>query len=95
MDNRNFTEVIREREFESSLAFPALMRKVYLWMSLALVLTGMTAYGVASSPGLLQAIIGNRILFFGLIIGELALVMIVSGMINRLSLTTATLLFVL
>lgn len=95
MDNRNFTEVIREREFESSLAFPALMRKVYLWMSLALVLTGMTAYGVASSPSMLQLILGNRIVFYGLIIAELALVMIVSGMINRLSITTATLLFAL
>ena len=40
-------------------------------------------------------IFGNQILFWGLIIAELALVFIVSGMINRLSLATATLLFIL
>lgn len=46
----------RERELEMSAAFPALMRKVYVWMTMALVLTGLTAYYVASSPGILQAV---------------------------------------
>ena len=78
-----------------SAAFPALMRKVYVWMALALVITGLTAYGVATSPGLLMALATNRILFFGLIIAEFALVIGISGAINRLSLATATLMFVL
>ena len=63
-------------------------------MTLALVLTGATAYGVATSPGLLMALATNKVLFFGLIIAEFALVFGVSGAINRLSLTTATLMFV-
>ena len=63
-------------------------------MTLALVLTGATAYGVATSPGLLIALATNKVLFFGLIIAEFALVFGVSGAINRLSLTTATLMFV-
>ena len=63
-------------------------------MALALVLTGVTAYGVATSPGLITAIATNKILFFGLIIAEFALVFGVSGAINRISLTTATLMFV-
>ena len=46
----------KERGLDMSVAFPALMRKVYTWMTLALVITGVTAYGVANSPGLLQAI---------------------------------------
>ena len=71
------------------------MRKVYVWMTLALAITGFTAYGVATSPGILQAIYGNQILFWGLIIAEFALVIGVSAAINKLSLTTATLMFIL
>ena len=79
----------------AATAFPALMRKVYVWMTLALVITGITAYEVANSPAILQLILTNKVLFFGIIIAELALVWGVSAAINRLSLTTATLLFVL
>jgi FtsH-binding integral membrane protein len=78
-----------------SSAFPVLMRKVYVWMTMALVLTGLTAYYVASSPGILQAVYTNNILLWGMIIGEVALVIGLSAAINRLSLTMATLMFVL
>ena len=84
-----------ERLWEASQAFPVLMRKVYVWMTLALAITGLTAYGVATSPGLMQAIYTNQILFWGLIIAEFALVIGVSAAINRLSLGTATFMFVL
>ena len=84
-----------ERQWDVSEAFPVLMRKVYVWMTLALVITGFTAYGVATSPGILQAIFSNQILFWGLIIAEFALVIGVSAAINKLSLTTATLMFIL
>jgi len=84
-----------ERLWEASQAFPVLMRKVYVWMTLALAITGLTAYGVATSPGLMQAIYTNPILFWGLIIAEFALVIGVSAAINRLSLGTATFMFVL
>jgi len=95
MEEKELYRMINEREGYTSLAFPALMRKVYVWMTLALVITGFTAYGVGNSPGLLQMIYSNRILFWGLIIGELALVWGVTAAINRLSLMTATMLFVL
>ena len=78
-----------------SSAFPVLMRKVYVWMTLAMVITGFTAYGVATSPGVQQAIFTNQILFWGLIIAEFALVIGVSAAINRLSLAMATLMFIL
>ena len=57
------------------------------------VITGVTAYGVANSPSLL-AMIGNQIVFWGMIIAEFALVFMITGMLNRVSLTTATLMFV-
>jgi FtsH-binding integral membrane protein len=78
-----------------SAAFPVLRRKVYVWMTLALVITGFTSYGVATSPGILQAIYGNQLLFWGMVIAEFALVIGVSAAIHRLSLTTATLMFIL
>lgn len=85
---------VRDHELSLSAAFPVLMRKVYVWMTLALLLTGVTAYGVATSPGIMMALATNKILFFGLIIAEFALVSGVSGAINRLSLATATLMLV-
>ena len=89
------TESLQGGDFAMSTAFSALMRKVFIWMALALVITGVTAYGVATTPSLLIAIVTNKAIFWGLIIAELALVFAVSGAINRLSLATATLLFVL
>lgn len=95
MEVNDLDRLIREQEGSLSLAFPALMRKVYVWMTLALVLTGITAYGVASSPSLMMTIIQTPAIMWGLIIAELAIVITISAAINRLSLTTATLLFVL
>jgi FtsH-binding integral membrane protein len=84
----------RERELSMSEAFPVLMRKVFTWMALALVITGFTAYYVASSPSILPMIFSNQIVFWGLIIAEFALVISVSAAINKLSLPVATLMFV-
>ena len=91
----NFDAMTRERELSMSAAFPVLMRKVYVWMTLALVITGITAYGVASSPGVISALYSNQAIMWGLIIAEFALVIGISAAINRLSLATATMLFIL
>lgn len=95
MNEERLYDLIREKENIASVAFPSLMRKVYVWMTLALVITGFVAYGVASSPGIITALVSNKLLFWGLFIAELALVWTVSARINRLSLTSATLLFIL
>ena len=91
----NFDAMTREQGLSMSAAFPALMRKVYVWMTLALMITGATAYGVATSPGIQMALFSNQLLFWGLVIAEFALVIGISAAINRLSLTTATLMFIL
>ncbi len=39
-------------------------------------------------------IFGNQIVFWGLVIAELALVFGISGMLNRISIATATMMFV-
>ena len=99
MEYRDFNRVVNEVDNSSSwgvpsLAFSSLMQKVYTWMTLALIITGVTAYGVASSPSILSLLYGNQIVFWGLIIAEFALVFMITGMLNRISLTTATLMFV-
>lgn len=83
------------RELEVSAAFPALMRKVYVWMALALVITGFTAYVVATNETILSLIYSSRGVIWGLAIAEFAIVIGVTAAINRLSLPVATLLFVL
>ena len=59
------------------------------------MITGFTAFGIASNPGIAYAIVTNRLLFWGLVIAEFGLVIGISGAINKLSAVTATLLFVL
>ena len=70
----------------------SLISKVYVWMTLALAITGVTAYGVATTPTLFMTM-GK--MMWGLIIAELVLVFTLSAAINRLSLSVATLMFIL
>jgi uncharacterized protein len=70
------------------------IRSVYNWMAIGLGLTGFVAYYVAHTPSLVQVIFQNQILFFGLIIAELALVFVISARINKMQAATATALFV-
>ncbi len=78
---------------ERATAFSALMRKVYIWMTMGLAMTGLTAAYVATNQRLMEAIFSNRLTFFGLIIAELALVFILSSRIMRMSFPTAGLMF--
>jgi FtsH-binding integral membrane protein len=73
----------------------AFLRKVYGWMFVGLGLTAAVALGVASSPTLVRAIFGNRVLFFGLILGELGLVFYLSARVDKLAANTAAGLFLL
>jgi FtsH-binding integral membrane protein len=62
-------------------------------MTLGLAVTGLVAMGVASSPSLIQTLVGNRILFFGLLIGQVGLVVAFSSMATRVSAAAAGLMF--
>ena len=71
-----------------------LMKNVYWWMALALVVTGLSAFYTASSPRLLDAIFGSG-LFIGLIIAELIVVIVLSARINKMSFVAAGIVFVI
>ena len=76
-------------------AYRTLMGKGYLWMTLALAVTGLTSLYVASSPGLVQSIFASRGTFWLLVIAELALVFILSARIMKMSFSTAGIMFAL
>ncbi len=69
--------------------------KVYGFMAGALAITGLVAMFTANSQTLLQLILGNRMVFFGLIIAELLVVGSLVGLVSRLSSTAATAIFIL
>jgi len=69
------------------------MSRVYGWMTAGLCLTGAVAWNVADNPDAVRAIFGNRLAFWALIIAQFGLVMVISGLINRISSTVATLLY--
>ncbi|MDO9567353.1 MAG: Bax inhibitor-1/YccA family protein [Candidatus Desulfaltia sp.] len=71
------------------------IRSVYNWMAIGLGLTGFIAFYVSQSPDIIKLIYGNQILFFGLIIGELALVFYLSARVQKIQASTATSLFIL
>jgi len=71
----------------------AFLWKVYGWMAIGLGLTAMVAFAVASSPDLLRVLVGNRLVFFALVIAELGLVFFLSARADRLAPGTAAGLF--
>lgn len=70
-----------------------LLKNVYCWMALALVVTGLSSWYVANSEAALRFVFSGKT-FVILLIAEFALVAIVSARINKMSFTTAGLLFV-
>ena len=71
------------------------IRSVYNWMAIGLGITGFVAFFVSNSETMMRLIFGNQIIFFGLIIGELALVFSISARVQKMQASTATSLFVL
>jgi len=87
-------EISAQRVADRSVA-TTLMRSVYYWMAGALTITGLTAMLVVNSPALMSFIFGNMGVIWGLLFAEIILVVVLSAAINRLSFSTATLLFIL
>ncbi len=93
MNEYPFVSDQRQTSIEAEQA--RFITKVYGWMSIGLALTGTVAYFVASSPILLQMIFGNRLVFWGLVIGELLMVGYLAAAVTRMSAATATLVYML
>ena len=68
---------------------------VYNWMAAGLTLTGVIAYFVGNNQAMQSLIFGNQMVFFGLIIAELAMVFYLISRVGRMRASTATALFLL
>jgi len=85
--------------FPSAVSIPdrvsAFLSAVYGWMCAGLAITAGTAWFVAGSPAIVIAIATNRLLFWGLMIAQLGIVVVLSARVQRLTAATASLLFIL
>ncbi|MBP9682512.1 MAG: Bax inhibitor-1/YccA family protein [Bacteriovorax sp.] len=73
----------------------AFMTKVYQWMSIGVLLTGVIAALIGTNEQLIQTILLNKVLFWVVIIAQFGLVIAISGFIKRMNVMTATALFLL
>src|SRR5574343_261202 len=69
--------------------------KVYGWLCAALVVTGLTAWYVAQTEELILALLSNKFLFYGLLIGEVLLVGYISKALPTMNVMMAKALFFL
>ncbi len=92
-----YDEAIRtgsqSRQGDKDMGLRAYMLKIYNYMALGLGITGVIAYFVAGSEQLLMAIMGNQILFWGLIIAQFGAVIFLVTRVTKMSTKAAQLTF--
>jgi hypothetical protein len=85
-------QILSQAAAQASTMFLA---KVFNWMAAGLGLTALTAFLVANSATAQQLIFGNKMVFYGLIIGELGMVIYLSARLAKISAGQATAMFLL
>ena len=60
------------------------IQKVYLWMFVGLIITSITAYLVSQYPDLYNVILGNDIVFYGLLIAQFLAIISIAAFIKRI-----------
>lgn len=88
---RDFSSIGLER---TRSAQASVFRQMYIWMSLALALTGATALLISGNDRIMYTILSTPAILWGAIIAELALVFILAASLERMSLGVATLMFI-
>lgn len=71
----------------------AFMSRVYFWMMLGLVISGLVAYQVGNTPALITRIYSNTFLWIGLIVLQFAAVIALSAFINKMSAALTTFIY--
>lgn len=84
---------VTNRGEESAVSVGSFLSSVYGWMTFALGLSALCAYLVGTSADLRKAILQNPVMMVVLILLELGLVFVISGMIQKMSAAVATALF--
>lgn len=76
------------------MAMPRLMKKVFVWMALALVITGITAFECSQNIAVLTWIFSSKLHFWLLIGAQFGIVIAISAMFEKLSILAGTALFI-
>ena len=92
--SRNYRYDI-EQTSSFNIVFASLMRKVYLWMFAGLLMTALMTMTAAKNSEFMSALLSNNLYFYGIIIGEFALVIYLSRSIMNMSFLIAGLCFAL
>ncbi len=69
------------------------MKRVYLKMFLAMIVTALTSFVCVNVPAVLYTLVANSGLYFGLLIAEVILVFVLAGALHKISSPVATILF--
>ncbi len=93
MEDRVVTQQVLTAEQAEELQ-RAFILKVFGWMAAGLMITGIMAMVTVQSQAILEFVLGNRIVYIGLIIAQLGLVVWLSARIAAMSAMTATMVFV-
>ncbi len=91
----SFNEMAWEKERTFSINMPGLMKDIYVWVAIALAITGVTAYTVAHTPVLLSLVFAGKFTMWALLIATVALVWHLSSAVSRLSLKAVTAMFLI
>ena len=68
-----------------TLAKASFFPRVYGWMALGLLVSAVASIGLLSSPSALKFVFGSKVIYFGLILGELGLVFYLSSRVMSMS----------
>jgi FtsH-binding integral membrane protein len=90
---RNPQEIIINSARSGALS--AFMSRVYGWMTLGILLTGIVAYAIGSDPQLVAQVFANKLFFWLVIILQFGSVIYLSAMINRISAAAASITFLM
>lgn len=93
MDSYNYSNTQYAQALDTRVS--QVMKRVYVKMFLALLVTALTALFVANTPSIAETLLTSKSIYWILAIVEIGLVIAISAAINKISSTTATLLFFL
>lgn len=83
----------RSRFAGVALSSSSFMSRVYFWMMLGLLISGGVAFQLASDPQRVMELISNKLFWYGLFFLQIAAVICLSAMIQRMSIMLAASLY--
>lgn len=84
---------IPQQQVDLAANVSKIMKRVYLKMFFAMIVTALTSYVCFNVPAVTYTLFSNSGLYFGLLIAEVVLVFVLAGALHKISSTVATVLF--